>query len=335
MPHTALFHLRFWICLSLLIALPAAAAPAAPTLQPGHFEMPSWFKSSFLDLPAETAEISSHGKRLMLMFHQNGCPYCAKLVNDNFSQPDLVTYFQAHFEAIDINLWGDREVTDFDGNSLTEKEFSLKYKVWATPTLLFFNEQGKTVLRLDGYYDPARLQVALRYVAEKQEDKQTFAAYHGSVASSNTGVWQADPGFAKPPYNLAVDAGKRPIAVFFEEKNCVACQQLREAMRQHSETLAMLNQFYLVQLDRRAETPLITPAGQKTTAKAWADSLNVSYLPGLLLFSDGQPVMQIDAQFQAFHLKNLLEYVASGAFRKEPNFQRYLHDKLSHQSAQP
>jgi thioredoxin-related protein len=321
---------RLWAVVCLFLALPALAAENTPSFQPGHFEIPAWFKNSFLDLPAEIEELGGQGKRLMLMFHQDGCPYCAKLIHDNFSRPEVLEYFQSRFEAIEINVWGDRDLTDFDGEALSEKTFAAKHKVWATPTLLFFDEQGKQILRLDGYYEPARFLVALNYVGEKQETSQSFRAYYAErhPPPSADGELSADEWFAKPPYNLPVDAGDKPVAVFFEEKDCAPCRNLRQEMRNYTETVTALEKFYLVQLDRWADTPLITPDGQKTTAKAWADSLGVSYLPGLVLFADGQQAMRIDAQFEAFHLKNILEYVSSGAFREEPNFQRYLHDRV-------
>ena len=37
------------------------------------------------------------------------------------------------FELLQLNIIGAREVTDFDGQRLTEKEFARKYGVRATP----------------------------------------------------------------------------------------------------------------------------------------------------------------------------------------------------------
>jgi len=41
-------------------------------------------------------------------------------------------------------------------------------------------------------------------------------------------------------------------------------------------------------------------------------------------------VFRIDAYLRPFHLASALDYVASGAYRKEPSFQRYLQARAEH-----
>ena len=57
-------------------------------------------------------------------------------------------------DVVAVNMFGDREVTTRDGDTLTEKAFAAAMRVQFTPTLLFFNEQGEVVLRLNGYIPP-------------------------------------------------------------------------------------------------------------------------------------------------------------------------------------
>ena len=45
----------------------------------------------------------------------------------------------------------------------------------------------------------------------------------------------------------------------------------------------------------------------------------------MIFFDDGgREVFRIDAYLRPFHLASALDYVASGAYRGEPSFQRYL-----------
>src|SRR3990167_2362179 len=190
----------------VMLGLMSASLPAVEKAElrgVGQFEIPAWFKSSFLDLPEDVAEAARGGKRLMLYFGQEGCPYCAELFNKNFSQAHIVEYTRRHFDAIDLNMWGDREVTDFSGNVLPEKELAAKLKVWFTPTLLFFNEKGEQVLRINGYYPPHQFLAALQYVAEKQENRVTFREYLAKQAPPPAkGALHSQPFFAKPPHDL-------------------------------------------------------------------------------------------------------------------------------------
>ena len=44
-------------------------------VNPGYEEQPGWFKNSFLDLNEDIEEARASGKRLMIFFYQDGCPY--------------------------------------------------------------------------------------------------------------------------------------------------------------------------------------------------------------------------------------------------------------------
>ena len=71
-------------------------------------EYPPWFKESFLEFADDIAEAAEQGKRVMLLFHQDGCPYCNLLVERNLSQKNIVDFMQSNFSVIALNMWGDR-----------------------------------------------------------------------------------------------------------------------------------------------------------------------------------------------------------------------------------
>lgn len=302
----------------LLILSSGYATEKAPMLGAEPFEIPAWFKNSFLDLAAEVEKSAAADKQLMLMFHQAACPYCAKLIHNNFAQDNIKNYFQQHFDAIEINLWGDREVTDFSGNTLSEKQFAVHQKVWATPTLLFFNTTGELVRRIEGYYPPEPFLSALQSIAE-QHPGQTHQAQTGALPDADF--------FAPPPYNLSIDAGSQPIAVFFAEPNCAACEELHQQTLSKTATQDLLKNFYSIQLNRWSGTPVITPDGQRLSAKQWADKLDIHYLPSIVLFDEQQEVMRIASLFKSFHVQSILAYIASGSYQKEQEFQRYIHQR--------
>jgi len=294
-------------------------------------EVPAWFKKSFLILPEDVTEAARDGKRLMIYFGQEGCPYCAELMNNNFSQAPIVEYTRRHFEAIDLNLWGSREVTDLSGKTMQEKELAAKLKVWFTPTLLFFNEEGEQVLRINGYYPPHQFLTALKYVGEKQEKRMTFKEYLAKESPPPAkGSLHVQPFFAPPPHDLTRIAAGKPLAVFFEQKDCAGCDRLHEMVLKEDATKELLKRFHVVQLDRWSDMPVITPAGRKTTARAWADSLNVAYVPTAVLFDGGKEVIQIEAMLKGFHVQSVLDYVASGAYKTQTSLQRYIQARADH-----
>ena len=160
-------------------AHPEAAVDAleAGMVNPGYAEKPAWFANSFLDLRDDVAEAAASGKRVLLYFYQDGCPYCKKLLDTNFALADTETRTREKFEVIAINMWGDREVTGLDGEETTEKTFASSLRVMFTPTLLFLNEAGKVVLRLNGYYPPHKFNTALDYAAQYNGSAPSFSEY--------------------------------------------------------------------------------------------------------------------------------------------------------------
>lgn len=299
-----------------------------------QFEIPAWFKSSFLDLKDDIATAAAGNKRLLVYIGQDGCPYCKELMQNNFAQKDIVEFTQKHFDVLALNMWGDSEVTDTAGKTMTEKELAEALQVKYTPTLLFFDEEGKVALRINGYFPPHQMRAALRYVAEKREKQEDFRAYYARVSPpAATGKLHAHPAFAKPPYDFSKPSGK-PLAVFFEQKQCSDCDRLHRDVMSRKETAAQLKRFKAVQLDMWADTPVVTPSGEKTTAREWAQQLKLAYAPSAVLFdSHGKEAIRVEALLKAFHVQSALEYVSSGAYRKQPNFQRYIDERASERRA--
>ena len=47
---------------------------------PHAIEIPRWFSESFLDFREEVRDAAREGKRVMVYFGQDGCPYCKALM---------------------------------------------------------------------------------------------------------------------------------------------------------------------------------------------------------------------------------------------------------------
>ena len=141
--------------LLLALALALAALPARAN------DVPDWFAETFLEVREDVAEAAKQGKRLMLYFWLEGCPYCEKMEKGTFRDPGIVARMRREFVAVAINVRGDREVTWTDGAKLTEKTLTAHLKIRGTPTLVFFDEKGGVAARAAGYLDPAQLGTTL------------------------------------------------------------------------------------------------------------------------------------------------------------------------------
>jgi thioredoxin-related protein len=322
-----------WLCL-----LPAGLSEAAENSRPESGQLlggkqtryPDWFKDSFLEFADDVEEAAAEGRRVVIFFHQDDCPYCNALVERNLSQKPIEEKIRANFDVIALNLRGDREVVSVAGRAYTEKGFARALNIQFTPTLLFLDESGKVILRLNGYVQPREFELALDYASqrlEKTSDYRDFLA--NRLKAVDSGNLNEAPFFEPPPYDLSnpVKFGT-PFAVFFEQRQCPSCDILHREVLSDPETHKLIASFHAVQLDMWSEQPVVPPSGRPTTARAWAEALDVRYAPTIVLFSsDGREVIRSEAYFKRFHTQSLFDYVASGIYREEPDFQRYLTDR--------
>lgn len=327
--------MRGLVVLTVLAFSYAVSAVSAPTagldtgmVNPGYHDKPEWFKQSFLDLRDDVAEAAGAGRRVLLYFYQDGCPYCAKLLHDNLGDRALADKTRAGFDVIAVNLWGDREVTDMQGLQISEKAFAGALRVQYTPTLVFLNEQGQTVLRLNGYLPPRRFAAALDYVAGHHEGAQRFSDFVAArepmpVAEPRVGLAAA----LMHPLRLAerVDGTGRALLVLFEQSVCASCDELHGEVLVRREVAYALSNLDVAVIDMRSNEPVQTPDGRVLAASAWARELGVHYAPSLVFFdSGGTEVFRTEAYLKAFHIHGAIDYVATAAYRRQPNFQRFL-----------
>jgi len=308
------------------LALSAAEGVLEGGVNPGYHEPPGWFKTSFLDLSEDVAEAAAEGKRVLLYFYQDGCPYCARLLQDNFGNRRIADKTRRHFDVIAINIWGDREVTDFQGRVRSEKSFAAGLGVQYTPTLLFLDESGRPVARLDGYYPPHQFEVVLDYVAGRHEKRQRLADYYRSRnPSPASGKLHDEPFFLSAPLKLDQRPPGKPLAVLFEQRQCPECDELHRTILPRREIVLALSNLDVARLDIWSDEPVRTPDGRTLPAREWASELGIRYVPAWVFFDGtGKEVFRAEAWIKAFHLHGILDYVATGAWRWQPNFQRFL-----------
>jgi len=164
-----------------------AAEVLPPIVTDDGLHSQSWFLTSFLDLAEDLEEAAGNGKRFAVMWEQRGCPYCRETHLVNFAEPEIQGFVREHFEILQLNMFGSRRVTDFDGEELEERELARKNGVAFSPTIQFFpadvsEAAGKTgkqaeVARMPGYLLPAHFLAMFRFVQAEAYRETTFRAY--------------------------------------------------------------------------------------------------------------------------------------------------------------
>ena len=173
------------IALLLLIAMPGFAAE----LGDDGLHKQDWMRDTFKDLNEDLAEANALDKRLVIMVEQRGCIYCNKMHKEVFSQENISDYISENFFVVQVNLHGDTEMTDFDGETLTEKQAARKWGLLFTPSILFLPQevedgataQSAAVALMPGAFGAGTTLDMFTWVNEKRyelDSAEDFQRYH-------------------------------------------------------------------------------------------------------------------------------------------------------------
>jgi len=119
----------------------AIADDLTPTLgDDGHYQF-DWYHQSFLELADDLDEALADDKVLMVMLVQKGCIYCKKVATEILTEPLVNEYVKSNFLVVQLDIFGSRDVTDLDGETLAENEMAAKWGVVFTPSIYFVTEK--------------------------------------------------------------------------------------------------------------------------------------------------------------------------------------------------
>lgn len=153
------------------------AAVAAPSVDAGelrddgiHFQ--PWIKVSFLDVKEDLQEALNKGKKgLVIIYEKKGCGSCKQLHEVNFADKQLVKYITDNFDVIQVNIFGDNEVTGMDGAVLREADYAESNLVNFSPTTQIIGADGKEAFRIPGFVKMPFYQRGFQYVVDGHQAK--------------------------------------------------------------------------------------------------------------------------------------------------------------------
>lgn len=176
---------KFWI--AVIASMAFLVQPMAAEIGDDGLHKTAWMRDTFKDLSEDLEEATAEGKRLMVIVEQRGCIYCKKMHEEVFTQPNITSFIEQNFFVVQINMFGDVDVTDFDGSTLPEKDMVKKWGTLFTPMILFFPEsvdEGQTaaqaaVATMPGAFGQHTTFNMLNWVVEKGYDgDENFQRYH-------------------------------------------------------------------------------------------------------------------------------------------------------------
>ncbi|MBF0265458.1 MAG: thioredoxin fold domain-containing protein [Gammaproteobacteria bacterium] len=139
-----------------------------------------FFQASLGDYQEELEIAANENKKaIMIFFQMDECPFCHWMKSNVLNQSKVQTYYKKNFHLLSHDIEGDVEITDFDGNTITQKDFaSKKHRVRATPVIAFFDLKGKKITKFTGRTSSVEEFLLLGKYVETQAYKQMrFSKY--------------------------------------------------------------------------------------------------------------------------------------------------------------
>ena len=180
-----------WIMTSVA-ALAFAGTSYAAELGDDGLHKADWMRDTFKDLQEDFAEAQGEGKRLLLIVEQRGCLYCTDMHENTFPDPRVNALLQDDYFVVQLNLHGDIEIVDTDGEELSEKQAMRKWGILFTPTMIFLptelddakSAQQQAVSVMPGAFAAGTTLDMMTWVKEERyldTSEEDFQRYHARM----------------------------------------------------------------------------------------------------------------------------------------------------------
>ncbi|MDH4273852.1 MAG: thioredoxin fold domain-containing protein [Gammaproteobacteria bacterium] len=117
---------------------------------------PAWALDEAMDLQAIGKLARQRGVPVMVVFTARHCIFCERLQSDYVDPMLLQAEYTDRLIIRSVTVDGALELRDFSGTMVSRNDFANRYDVKVTPTVMFFDHQGRMLTKqLIGYSSPA------------------------------------------------------------------------------------------------------------------------------------------------------------------------------------
>jgi len=103
---------------------------------------------------------------LMVVFEQSNCHACDLFHSDLLKNANIRALL-SRFDVVQLNIWRETPLITPQGQRKTAAQWANELGLFYTPTVLFFDEQGNEIIRIDSTVQLYRLSRVLKYVSDK------------------------------------------------------------------------------------------------------------------------------------------------------------------------
>jgi thioredoxin-related protein len=126
----------------------------------------------FLEQPYDLAALLGNNKATAVFFEQGNCHACDLLHSDPLAK-DLSIEELEKMNVIQLNMWADTPLVTPQGVKTTAKDWAKSLDIFYAPSIVFFDNSGKEIIRVDSVTYFYRLWGVLDYVNQKGYEKSS------------------------------------------------------------------------------------------------------------------------------------------------------------------
>ncbi|MCR2060599.1 SoxW family protein [Campylobacter helveticus] len=123
-------------------------------------------------------------KPVLIIFSANNCTYCDKLKHEIQNDKEVQNILKNTYNSYYINT-SYHKIHNYDDKKTSTEELAKEFNIDATPTLVFFTPNHKTLLIYPGFMSAKRLALTMEILKEKENHelnkdelfKKLFLAY--------------------------------------------------------------------------------------------------------------------------------------------------------------
>lgn len=104
------------------------------------------------------------------------CSFCKKMKREIFPVEEVQDLLEANYYPVKIDIESDERLV-FNGEQMTQRQFSRSMRISATPTMIFLNGSGDVMGVQPGYLPERTFKALLEYVVSDRYGRVDFEQY--------------------------------------------------------------------------------------------------------------------------------------------------------------
>lgn len=120
------------------------------------------------------------GERPLVVFFEQGDCHACDVLHGQLLQASPIRALVQELDAVQLDLQSEVPVVTPNGRRMRARDWAAELGLFHVPTLIFFDEQGREVLRLDSLVRFYRLDQVLRYVSSRAYRELSYPRWRAS-----------------------------------------------------------------------------------------------------------------------------------------------------------